>query len=101
MLVARQVKNMTEKMDICLTKMVTMVIYMLTQDSFTTENKNNALTLLYKNFDKLKTGKKKLQPFKIEGLFLTSKERINMGVNGSVDVLRISAAIKLMPFYTS
>ena len=43
--------------------------------------------------DKFEHMKKKLQPFKLEGLFLLSKkDKINMGVKGSVDVLGISVA---------
>ena len=43
--------------------------------------------------DKFEHMKKKLQPFKLEGLFWSSKkDKINMGVNGSVDVLGISVA---------
>ena len=40
----------------------------------------------------IEPGKQKLQPFRL--FFLTSKkDKINMGVNGSVDGLRICAAI--------
>ena len=43
--------------------------------------------------DKFEHMKKKLQPFKLECLFLSSqKDIINMGVTGSVDVLGISVA---------
>ena len=79
--------------------MVAMVTYMLTPGELLL--KLRLCIKLYKDIclDLMAPGKQKLQPFKLPDWFLTSRNhKINMGVNGNGNVLRISAAIKLVRF---